>query len=171
MSSSQKSNLSVKNPYGSIRNSFKMKRENSSEFEYRFSGIKCKCDIESPCQEAWKEGTLDPGRRFFGCSRYKDPSKRCNFFLWVDPPYSERARDVIKGLKMKIMKKDEEIHKGVVEYNFVEKKMLVLHEQCKSLEKKNDELVQLLQKKKRKVFKYKFLFMIVLVWFVMKLFN
>ncbi|KAK1370412.1 GRF-type domain-containing protein [Heracleum sosnowskyi] len=129
MSSSQNSNLSVKNPYGSIGNSFKTKRENSSEFEYRFSGIKCKCDIESPCQEDWKEGTLDPGRRFFGCSRCKDPSKRCNFFLWVDPPYLERARDVIKGLKMKIMKKDEEIHKGVVEYNFVEKKMLVLHEQ------------------------------------------
>lgn len=69
MSSSRSSCSSVKNPYNNS-NSIMSRKKYNSDFEYRFSGIKCKCDLESPCQEAWKEGTMDPGIRFFGCSQY-----------------------------------------------------------------------------------------------------
>ncbi|CAI9261264.1 unnamed protein product [Lactuca saligna] len=33
---------------------------------------------------SWK--TRNPGRRFIGCPNYRDSSKDCKFFDWVDPP-------------------------------------------------------------------------------------
>ncbi|KAK1389040.1 GRF-type domain-containing protein [Heracleum sosnowskyi] len=71
MSSSRSSSSSVRNPDGYHSNTNKQVRDTSSDFDYDFGGVKCKCDLPAPCQEAWKEGTLDPGKRFFGCSRYK----------------------------------------------------------------------------------------------------
>ena len=72
-------------------------------------GIKCRCGIVAPCWEAWKDGTFDPGRRFYGCSRYKDPGRSCNFFQWAEPTFSERAREVIHQLKMKADALSEEL--------------------------------------------------------------
>lgn len=57
---------SVRNPYDYNLRSYKLVEQSSSDF-----GVKCKCDLPAPCQEAWKEGTLDPGRRFFGCSQFR----------------------------------------------------------------------------------------------------
>nr|KAJ0206417.1 hypothetical protein LSAT_V11C500294920 [Lactuca sativa] len=28
----------------------------------------------------------NPGRKFRGCTNYKDPSMYCKFFMWLDPP-------------------------------------------------------------------------------------
>ena len=82
---------------------------------------------------------MDPGRRFFGCSNYKDPTKKCNFFLWADPPYSDRARDIIHQLRFKMRVKDAELQKMKEELSFVERKMLVLNEEYGVVRKKLDE--------------------------------
>ncbi|WOH04713.1 hypothetical protein DCAR_0624125 [Daucus carota subsp. sativus] len=111
--SSSSSSPSVQNSmrsYGSNRN--------NSGFDCGYSHLKCKCDILAPLQEAWREGTMDPGRRFFGCSNYKDPTKKCNFFLWADPPYSDRARDIIHQLRFKMRVKDAELQKMKEELSF-----------------------------------------------------
>uniref|UniRef100_A0A164VN21 GRF-type domain-containing protein n=1 Tax=Daucus carota subsp. sativus TaxID=79200 RepID=A0A164VN21_DAUCS len=132
--SSSSSSPSVQNSmrsYGSNRN--------NSGFDCGYSHLKCKCDILAPLQEAWREGTMDPGRRFFGCSNYKDPTKKCNFFLWADPPYSDRARDIIHQLRFKMRVKDAELQKMKEELSFVERKMLVLNEEYGVVRKKLDE--------------------------------
>ncbi|KAK1363511.1 GRF-type domain-containing protein [Heracleum sosnowskyi] len=147
-SSSRNSSSSVRNPYGYRSNSNKQVKNTSSDFDYEFGGVKCKCDLPAPCQEAWKEGTLDPGRRFFGCSRFKDPKRRCNFFLWADPTYPERARDVIRELKFKLKMKDEELQSAKSEINFVERKMLVLNEEVDALRTKMKEASTMLKKKR-----------------------
>ena len=131
--SSTASNPSIKN----IMNSYRSHKPADSDF--RFNNIKYKCDIIAPLQEAWREGTLDPGRRFFGCCNYKDPEKKCNFFLWADPSYTDRAREVIQGLKVKMRMRDAEMQKAMTELSFVERKMLVLNEECMSLRKKMDQ--------------------------------
>ncbi|WOH09698.1 hypothetical protein DCAR_0729156 [Daucus carota subsp. sativus] len=87
--SSSASNASVNNSLNSCKS-----YRNASGVDYRYGNMKCKCDIVSPLQEAWKETTQDPGRRFFGCQNYRDPMKKCNYFLWADPPYTDRAREV-----------------------------------------------------------------------------
>ncbi|KAF1002691.1 hypothetical protein AG4045_025968 [Apium graveolens] len=144
MSSSNSSSSSIRNPYGNSSNTFYTSRKNNCEFEYL--DVRCKCDLPAPCQEAWKEGTLDPGRRFFGCSQYKNPSKKCNFFVWADPPYSERAREVINVLKSKMQKKEDALNNVGVDVNFCERKMLVLHEEVCKLRRKNEEAEELLKK-------------------------
>lgn len=161
-SSSRNSSSSVRNPYGLSSN--KLAKNTSSAFEYDYAGVKCKCDLPAPCQETWKRSTLDSDRRFFGCSRYLvcysytflkikkilhnfidyqlcgyDPKRRCNFFLWADPSYPERARDVIKELRMKLKKKDEEFQNFKSGMNFLKRKMFVLNEEISLLQKKNGE--------------------------------
>lgn len=51
--------------------------------------------ILAPCREAWKSETLDLGRRFYECSRYKDPTLNCNFYQWARPSFTERLWEVI----------------------------------------------------------------------------
>ena len=103
---SSASNASVNNSLNSYKS-----YGNYSGVDYRYGNMKCKCDIVSPLQEAWKETTQDPGKRFFGCQNYKDPMKKCNCFLWADPPYTDRNREVIHGLKEKLKMKDVELQK------------------------------------------------------------
>ncbi|KAK1379423.1 GRF-type domain-containing protein [Heracleum sosnowskyi] len=123
MSSSKSSCSSIRNPYGTSSNNYFMSNKNyDSDFEYRFNGIKCKCDLVAPCQEAWREGKTDPGRRFFGCSQYKDARKKCNFFLRADPPYTDRAREVVEALKAKLRAKDEKLQRATIELPFFRKK-------------------------------------------------
>ncbi|KAK1402002.1 hypothetical protein POM88_001607 [Heracleum sosnowskyi] len=54
--------------------------------------------------------------------RLDDARKKCNFFLWADPPYTDRAREVIEALKAKLKSKDEELQRATIELRFVEKK-------------------------------------------------
>ncbi|KAK1396249.1 GRF-type domain-containing protein [Heracleum sosnowskyi] len=104
----------------------------------------------------------------------KDARKKCNFFLWADPPYTDRAREVVEALKAKLRAKDEELQRATIELRFVEKKMLVLNEECVSLRKKIDELSGLVHKEKdgRSGSKMKkLLLIIVIVWFVVRFFK
>lgn len=150
-------------------NSYKSYR-NYSDLDYGYGNIKCKCDIVSPLQEAWKETTQDPGRRFFGCKNYKDPGKKCNFFLWADPPYTDRARDVIKGLKEKLKMKDVELQKLKEELSFVERKMLVIDEERVIIRKKMDEAAAMVKEKAHLRTK-KILCFVILICFVFMFFK
>ncbi|KAK1364690.1 hypothetical protein POM88_040251 [Heracleum sosnowskyi] len=105
---------------------------------------------------------------------FLDARKKCNFFLWADPPYTDRAREVVEALKAKLRAKDEELQRATIELHFVGKKMLVLNEECVSLRKKNDELLGLVHKENngtdgRKM--KKLLLIIVIVWFVVRFFK
>ena len=81
MSDSKSSSSSVRNPFDTSNNSFMTHKHFNSELEYRYNNIKCRCDLLAPFQEAWREGTLDSGRRFFGCSQYK-ACIICVYFFW-----------------------------------------------------------------------------------------
>ncbi|KAG2304598.1 hypothetical protein Bca52824_033249 [Brassica carinata] len=41
----------------------------------------CSCALEATIYQAWTE--KNPGRRFYGCPRFKEPNG-CNFFSWYD---------------------------------------------------------------------------------------
>lgn len=69
--------------------------------------------------------------------------------MWADPSYPERAREVIRELKSKLKKKDDELHNARVDMNFSERKMLVLHEEVCMLRKKNEEAKAMLNQMKR----------------------
>ena len=78
--------------------------QTSSSFNYR--SLTCYCGIPSQLQISWTEP--NPGRRFYGCTRYKSEND-CNFFHWYDPPTPERFRRVINGLLRKSNSQREEI--------------------------------------------------------------
>ncbi|KAL1803168.1 hypothetical protein ACET3Z_031815 [Daucus carota] len=171
MSDSKSSSSSVRNPFGTINNSFTTHKYFNSELESCYNGIKCRCDLLAPCQEAWREGTLDPGRRFFGCSQYKDASKKCNFFVWADPPYTERAREVVQHLKTKLRVKEDQLEKTMAELRFIEKKMVVLNEECMSLRKKNDELTASIHIKRDGSKMKKLVLLMIITWVVFRFFK
>ncbi|KAL8145658.1 hypothetical protein AgCh_003704 [Apium graveolens] len=52
----------------------------------------------------------------------KDSRKKYNFFLWADPPYTDRAREVVQELKAKVRVKDDQLERAIAELRFVEKK-------------------------------------------------
>ncbi|WOG89786.1 hypothetical protein DCAR_0209025 [Daucus carota subsp. sativus] len=152
--SSSASNASVNNSLKSYKS-----YRNASSVDYRYGNMKCKCDIVSPLQEAWKETTQDP-----------DPMKKCNFFLWADPPYTDRAREVIHGLKEKLKMKDVEVQKLKEELSFVERKMLVIDEERVTIKKKMDEAAAMVKEKAHLRTK-KMLCFIILVCCVLILFK
>ncbi|KAK1384356.1 GRF-type domain-containing protein [Heracleum sosnowskyi] len=122
-------------------------------------GVKCKCGILAPCWEAWKNGTRDPGRRFYGCSRYKDPHLRCNFFQWAEPQYTERGREVIEDLRMKLSVKCDELRLSY-DLSLAEKEVSSLKEKLLVAETKNKETVELLKMKDKELEKLKKLFVL-----------
>ena len=73
--------------------------------------------------------------------------KKCNYFLWADPPYTDRAREVIHGLKEKLKMKDVELQKLKEELSFVERKMLVIDEERVTVKKKMDEAATMVKEK------------------------
>ncbi|KAK1404175.1 GRF-type domain-containing protein [Heracleum sosnowskyi] len=107
-------------------------------------GVKCKCRILAPCWEAWKNGTHDPGRRFYGCSRYKDPHLRCNLFQWAEPQYTEIGREVIEDLRMKLSVKCDELLYLSDDLSLAEKEVSSFKEKLSVAEMKNKETVELL---------------------------
>ncbi|KAK3406212.1 hypothetical protein EUGRSUZ_K02370 [Eucalyptus grandis] len=55
----------------------------------------CFCGFPSPRRTSWTR--TNPGRRFYGCARYREGSK-CKYFKWVDAKFSHRATEVILDL-------------------------------------------------------------------------
>ena len=65
----------------------------------------CYCGEPAAMKTSWSDE--NPGRRFFGCPRYRRFSNgHCRFFLWFDAPLTGRSKAVIVGLLRKV-KKDE----------------------------------------------------------------
>ncbi|CAN1777279.1 hypothetical protein LINPERHAP1_LOCUS13997 [Linum perenne] len=61
----------------------------------------CKCHLPTVVLTSWTED--NPGRRFFSCGRgYEVNNPRCDFFMWVDAPIEDRAKQVINGLLRKL---------------------------------------------------------------------
>ncbi|KAG5384709.1 hypothetical protein IGI04_036179 [Brassica rapa subsp. trilocularis] len=50
----------------------------------------CFCRLDAEIRQAWTD--KNPGRRFYGCPRYKEKNG-CNYFKWFDV---EDARDEIQ---------------------------------------------------------------------------
>ncbi|CAI9268252.1 unnamed protein product [Lactuca saligna] len=46
--------------------------------------VLCRCGVEASFSISWTD--KNSGRKFRGCTNYKDPSKYCKFFMWLDPP-------------------------------------------------------------------------------------
>lgn len=65
----------------------------------------------------------------------------------MDPTYPDRARDVIKELKMKLKRKDQEMVNDKIQMNFVKIKMLVLNEEVIVLQKKIEEATTMFKKR------------------------
>ncbi|KAI3443098.1 uncharacterized protein J3R85_000466 [Psidium guajava] len=59
------------------------------------SELTCYCGLKSPIVMA--KTKKNAGRRFHGCAKFNGPGC-CDFFMWVDPKISDRARDVIVDL-------------------------------------------------------------------------
>ena len=66
----------------------------------------CKCGVGAKVR-AWEDESSDGwkkyGRRYWTCYKGKkrpgQPSVRiCDFFEWIDPPFEDRAAEVIKDL-------------------------------------------------------------------------
>ena len=69
--------------------------------------------------------------------------------MWADPTFPDRARDVIKELKMKLKRKDDELCNAKLEMNFVERKMLVPNEEVTALRKKLEETSEVLKNREK----------------------
>ncbi|GMI87930.1 hypothetical protein HRI_002462300 [Hibiscus trionum] len=65
---------------------------------------KCDCGVDADLRTSWSNA--NPGRRFFGCSKY-DVCRNCKIFIWCDLEIRNRERIVIVGLLKKIRKIEE----------------------------------------------------------------
>ena len=93
----------------------------------------------------------------------------CNFFQWAEPPFTERGREVIEELKVKLEAKTQEVEKLIGEKNFNDRKAIVLNEALtsgKKQSKETEELKKLLLKKDKEI---RFLrkSLLVVVFFIM----
>ena len=78
----------------------------------------------------------------------------CNFFQWAEPPFTERAREVIEELIVKLEAKTEEVENLIGEKNFNDRKAIVLNEALtsgKKQSKETEELKKLLLKKDKEI--------------------
>ncbi|KAF8013798.1 hypothetical protein BT93_I1602 [Corymbia citriodora subsp. variegata] len=55
----------------------------------------CYCGLPSPRRTSWTQ--MNPGRRFYECTRYREGSK-CKYFKWIDAKFSNRVIEVILDL-------------------------------------------------------------------------
>ncbi|KAK8588904.1 hypothetical protein V6N13_087797 [Hibiscus sabdariffa] len=65
---------------------------------------KCNCGQDADLKTSWSN--VNPGRRFFDCSKY-GVGRNCNFFMWCDPEIGNRERIVLVGLLKKIRKMED----------------------------------------------------------------
>ncbi|KAK3416585.1 hypothetical protein EUGRSUZ_H02341 [Eucalyptus grandis] len=72
---------------------------NSGSHSYKKSELDdeyyCYCGL--PCLRRTSWTRLNPGRRFHGCSKYREGSK-CQYFKWIDKKFYDRATEVILEL-------------------------------------------------------------------------
>lgn len=85
------------------RNSGCSNKMSSSSLELHI----CDCGIPCTLQMSWKE--RNPGRRFFGCSKYGVCDSYCEYFRWYDPPTPERQAKLMNSLLKKNKKLLEEV--------------------------------------------------------------
>ncbi|KAF8031157.1 hypothetical protein BT93_D0379 [Corymbia citriodora subsp. variegata] len=60
----------------------------------------CYCGLPSPRRTSWTR--MNPGRRFYGCARYREGSK-CKYFKWIDAKFSDRATEVYMDFVIRII--------------------------------------------------------------------
>ncbi|OMO96001.1 Zinc finger, GRF-type [Corchorus olitorius] len=72
---------------------------NPVEWDYEGEPIICSCKMMAPRWTSWTNA--NPGRRFYGCPNYKDPTKCCKFYLWHDPSLCDRGKEIVLELKAK----------------------------------------------------------------------
>ncbi|KAL0889005.1 hypothetical protein Bca101_012988 [Brassica carinata] len=80
------------------------------------STVLCYCGLEAKISQAWTE--KNPGRRFYGCERYKRRGA-CDFFQWYDEgeAFGWQKKALIEA-RNEIRKKDktiEELKKTIAE--------------------------------------------------------
>ncbi|KAK1387905.1 hypothetical protein POM88_016083 [Heracleum sosnowskyi] len=103
-------------------------------------------------------------------SRKKDPQLKCNFFEWAEPQYTERAREVIEDLKLKLSYKCDEILSLSDDLSIADKENMLLKEQLSVAERKNKETMEVLSKEtelgKRKKLSNLFAMACFVIWFL-----
>ncbi|KAH1090039.1 hypothetical protein J1N35_017296 [Gossypium stocksii] len=94
-SSNSQSKGSVK--HGSKKKSSYANVVTSSRKEYAYDGpvVKCHCNKLAPRDISWSY--LNPGRRFYGCSDFRDGG--CDFFKWYDGKMCDRATQLLRQLR------------------------------------------------------------------------
>ncbi|CAL1382850.1 unnamed protein product [Linum trigynum] len=59
----------------------------------------CRCGLASDLKKSWTKA--NPGRRFYGCSKYGTDGA-CNFFRWHDPVVDEHMKFVVLNFHRRI---------------------------------------------------------------------
>ncbi|KAG2690366.1 hypothetical protein I3760_09G182800 [Carya illinoinensis] len=69
------------------------------------------CTCGSPASLRTSNTPRNPGRSFFGCSKYNSQElPHCNYFKWADSDSChEREKELVK-LKIEMLRKEEELH-------------------------------------------------------------
>ncbi|KAG2663460.1 hypothetical protein I3760_16G030300 [Carya illinoinensis] len=69
------------------------------------------CTCGSPASLRTSNMPRNPGRSFFGCSKYNSQGlPHCNYFKWADSDSChEREKELVK-LKIEMLRKEEELH-------------------------------------------------------------
>lgn len=78
---------------------------------------------------------------------FQDPVLGCNFFQWADPQYTERGREVIEDLMMKLGVKCDELLSLSDDLGLAEKEVSALKEKLSLVEMKNREMCDLMKMK------------------------
>ncbi|GLU15841.1 hypothetical protein SLE2022_323000 [Rubroshorea leprosula] len=84
------------------------------EYDYPPPICHCDCGKFAPRWTAWRDS--NPGHRFYGCLdfREEDVSKKCDYFVWHDTDFTQRAKDVIWYLynkRKKLLRENSELRK------------------------------------------------------------
>ncbi|XP_020082379.1 uncharacterized protein LOC109705975 [Ananas comosus] len=57
----------------------------------------CHCGLPYTIKTSWTQN--NPGRRFYGCPRYRmQESNACNYFGWYDPQFTSQSISMVNGL-------------------------------------------------------------------------
>ena len=74
-------------------------------------------------------------------------------------------------MKTKLRVKEDQLEKTMAELRFIEKKMVVLNEECMSLRKKNDELTASIHIKRDGSKMKKLVLLMIITWVVFRFFK
>ncbi|XP_062173577.1 uncharacterized protein LOC133879042 [Alnus glutinosa] len=81
----------------------------SGKADLGVDALTCKCGLRSPLRTSWT--TVNPGRRFFGCSMYDAQKKvgQCRFSVWFDKETCPRGKEVLPQLRNELNCLKEEV--------------------------------------------------------------